>query len=485
MQSQSLLSVINTTELVYPNDTWKFSPSENYPEYRFDDIADQPNYVYRAIRDIFYQAGLDRENYNTPAWNPLGTLIPKGSRVFILCNFVHHRRHGETNEEFLAKCTHASVIRAVIDYLLIAIGETGHIRFGNAPVQSCIWQNVLSDTGADKLLEFYSSHNSLVRDCDLRALITKRDFLGRVLDIGHSAGDNDFTQIDLGTFSLLEGVNYKSDSGFRVSEYNPKLTQQYHGNGKHIYILHNEILNSDYIFSIPKLKTHKKVGLTCAIKGCVGAIAHKDCLAHHRLGDPQYGGDEYPTDYLHIRRYISKFHDLVWQTPAKSISGNILRVIDRSIRRFINLSGGIMDGSWYGNDTAWRMALDIARIIGHVNKAGILQDEYIRPHYVLVDGIVGGEGNGPLKPKPVNSGTLIFSSELPLADYLSALVMGFSPSSIQIIKNAFELETYPLTKGRIDKDYQFNLNGNLVLVDSKWQVNQQFLPPRGWRGHVS
>ena len=52
--------------------------------------------------------------------------------------------------DFYAKCTHGSVLRAILDYVLLAL-EEGTVRFGNAPVQSCNWERVLEETGAEGL----------------------------------------------------------------------------------------------------------------------------------------------------------------------------------------------------------------------------------------------------------------------------------------------------------------------------------------------
>ena len=70
-------------------------------------------------------------------------------------------------------------------------------------------------------------------------------------------------------------------------------------------------------------------------------------------------------------------------------------------------------GAWYGNDTAWRMTLDLNNIIHYSDKNGIIKkDQQIRKNLVLVDGIIGGEGEGPLSPIKVETKSLIFSDNL-------------------------------------------------------------------------
>src|SRR3954447_21093207 len=113
-----------------------FSPSTRFPEYPFSDCASVANPVYASVRDCLRDAGLDAKNYDSASWNPLGHFIQKGQRVFVLCNFVTHRRAQKSLEAFTAKCTHGSVLRAVVDYVLLAVGPEGSVTFGNAPLQS-------------------------------------------------------------------------------------------------------------------------------------------------------------------------------------------------------------------------------------------------------------------------------------------------------------------------------------------------------------
>ena len=105
----------------YPLDTWSYSPSEPYPEYGFQNIASAPNPIYSSVRSLLYDCGLDLANYDTPGWNPLGKWIKPGGSVFILCNFVQERRGLQSERELLSKCSHGSVLRAVCDYVLIAL----------------------------------------------------------------------------------------------------------------------------------------------------------------------------------------------------------------------------------------------------------------------------------------------------------------------------------------------------------------------------
>src|SRR5262249_22681715 len=144
-----------------------------YPEYAFDERQAR-NQVYGAVGDVLHHAGVDRERFGTKEWNPLGRWIGKGDRVFVLCNFVQHRRAAETSAAFEAKCTHGSMVRAVVDYVLLATGGGGCVEFGNAPLQSASWPAIMRDTKADAVERFYREHAAPVTSHDLRSMVRYR-----------------------------------------------------------------------------------------------------------------------------------------------------------------------------------------------------------------------------------------------------------------------------------------------------------------------
>ena len=93
-------------------------------------------------------------------------------------------------------------------------------------------------------------------------------------------------------------------------------------------------------------------------------------------------------------------------------------------------------GNWYGNDSAWRMTIDLLRILYFADREGKIQDSVQRKLFSFIDGIVGGEGNGPLTPDPKPSGVLI-AGENPLAvDLIATRMMGFDPNKLKIYSQA-------------------------------------------------
>jgi uncharacterized protein (DUF362 family) len=475
-------AIVTRPGTTYPHGADFYSPSERYPEYPFEHLAEHPNPVYEMVRDCLRDAGLDAERFGSTEWNPLRKVVPEGSSVFVLCNFVLNQRPGKDRSSLWAMCTHGSVLRAVVDYVLRAVGPSGRITFGNAPLQSTAWERVMSETGAARVLDFYRGREAPVSAEDLRLFVRERDHLGRTLH-AESRNEDRAVNVELGTTSLLTDLYRRGENiKFRVNEYDPRRTESCHSSSHHRYIVNRSVLESDVVLSLPKLKTHQKVGITCGLKGFVGAVALKDCLAHHRFGDPGIGGDEYPKGFRPAQRSMSRFHDWVWGRSRSN--GRIqtgLEVTDRNLRRILARTGLIQSGGWHGNDTAWRMALDLARILHYADSDGGMHDRFQRRHLSLIDGVVGGEREGPLGPEPVDSGVVLVSRNVALGDRLACRLMGFDPDEIRLTREALRLDPYPL-EGPPEGGWEVRLDG-LRVEEEEVPPGPAgaFIPPAGWR----
>jgi hypothetical protein len=87
----------------------------------------KPHWVYEAVQEVLNQAGLDQENVGKESWNLLGEYIQPRSRVFVLCNFVYHRRPGEAGRNFQGKCTLSAVALVCIPLYQSLVGQRGRI----------------------------------------------------------------------------------------------------------------------------------------------------------------------------------------------------------------------------------------------------------------------------------------------------------------------------------------------------------------------
>jgi uncharacterized protein (DUF362 family) len=479
----NVVSVCRDPGLAYPA-TADHSPPERFPESPFPDAPPGGSRVYGLVRRALAGSGADAGRFGTPEWNPLGEWIAPGERVFVLPNFVVDRRPGEALEDFQGKCTHGSVLRAVLDYAAIAAGSPGAVAFGNASLQSCDYASVAEATGAAEVGRFYRERAGAdAGPHDLRGVVTVWTRFGALLERSERSAD-DVVLVDLGAHSLLEELDGGGGTPeFRVGDYDRREIAEYHGPGRHVYAVNRRVLEAGTIVSVPKLKTHEKVGITCALKGTVGAIARKECLAHHRKGGPRQGGDEYPAD-TPVHHLASAFADRVTTLDA-GVASNVARVASKGLYKALRLGpGGIMAGAWHGNDTAWRMAVDIARVLRFARLDGTLADTPQRRHLVVVDGVVGGEAEGPVYPRGFPAGVVAFGSDPVWTDAACALLMRFDPAALPIVSRAAGPMPYPATE-LAAADLRVTVDGRPAALDDLPAVLERgFEPPKGWAGHL-
>ena len=131
------------------------------------------------------------------------------------------------------------------------------------------------------------------------------------------------------------------------------------------------LLASDFIVSLPKLKTHHWAGVTCAMKNFFGVMP-----------------------------------GLVYGWPK-----NVLH--------------------WHG----------IPQSILDINATA-------RPHFAIVDGIIGMEGDGPIMGTPKFAGCLIAGANLPAVDATAARVMGLNPNGVEYLR---------FGSGRLGPIYETNI----------------------------
>ena len=146
------IALIKTETYAYPGSK-AFRPSEAFPEYLFkQDISEEPNQVYPMLREGLRLLGYDREHYGTEAWNPLGKLIAPGDHVVVKPNMVMDVNPSGEGTDCLY--THPSVVAAVVDYVLIALKGKGKIIIGDAPMQECNFERLVSESGYRELCRF-------------------------------------------------------------------------------------------------------------------------------------------------------------------------------------------------------------------------------------------------------------------------------------------------------------------------------------------
>lgn len=131
-----------------------------------------------------------------------------------------------------------------------------------------------------------------------------------------------------------------------------------------------------------------------------------------------------------------------------------------------------MAAGWYGNDTAWRMVMDLNKVAIYGRKDGTISQTPQRELYSLCDGIVGGQGDGPLNPLPLPLGVICFTNNSSMTDICMGTLMGFDIQQIALLKAA-ELSI-------IHDNISLNLNGQEATLNEITNLSIQTLPPPGW-----
>jgi len=430
---------------VYPVDA-PFSPREFLPEYPFTHYSEHPNSVYRQVREALHLLGCDDESYDTPLWNPMSGLIRPGNRVLLKPNMVTHR-HPRGGDLF-AVVTHPAVIRAMVDYAFIALQGDGQIVIADAPQIDCDFDLLREHLQLSAIQDLYWREKGFrVQVLDLRpcatvqgkwrALPSKRK---RIQLPGDPLGS---ARVNLGVQSLLYGL--PGEKRLYGADYNRVETMAHHTGKVHEYDLAKTVLAADVVVSLPKMKVHKKVGVSLNLKGLVGVCTNKNLLVHYRLGSPSNGGDQYPNGVLESRelaairikrwaydRLLAKrgpLTDLVFAVGVR-LGQLVLRPLGLRVR---GPHAAVDGGNWVGNDSTWRMVLDLYRATVFSDSEGKLQTTPMRRFFSVVDGIVGGEGEGPITPTRRHCGVIAAGSHLGAVDAVCAALMGLDISQVKVL----------------------------------------------------
>jgi len=280
---------------------------------------------------------------------------------------------------------------------------------------------------------------------------------------------SDYLIVDLGEESMLEPITSPGPSRFRVTDYDPDRMTSAHSPGVHKFCITKDYFDADVVISMPKLKTHQKTGITGALKNLVGINGDKDFLPHHRIGGSEMGGDCYPG-----RSYLRYWAELL-------LDGANRRQGKRSFWLWQKFSALLWRSSvpgpehqvaagWYGNDTTWRMVMDLNRIAKYCDVHGNLSDTPQRQLFSLCDGIIGGQGDGPLEPDPLPLGIVTFTDNSLMNDRAVAMLMGLPLDQIPLLNQPSE-----------DPDTEFMLNGMVLNLEEMKPYGIETVPPKGWK----
>jgi uncharacterized protein (DUF362 family) len=410
-----------------------------------------------------------------------GTVIPNGARVLIKPNMVLHQNDDpryQNRNGIDCLVTHASIIRAAAEAAL----RTGaaEVVVGDAPIQGCDFETLVSTTGLDQW-----SRELMAREPRFKGV---RDFRRTTCVLVHGVrvasenrqSEDNFTLFDLGRDSLLEPIS-DSRSTFRVAWYDHRLMAKTHHPGKHQYLVAKEVVKADVIINLPKLKTHKKAGITCALKNLIGINGNKEYLPHHRLGGRKQGGDNYPGNSAVKRalEFVSDRQNLTTSYAGGMVWHLFFAVLVRTSRLQGDRVG--MDGSWSGNDTIWRTCLDLNRILLYGRPDGTMSEQIQRRVIHIADAVIAGQGNGPLAPQPLNLGLIFGSNSAAAMDWIGAQLLAYDPEKIALVRHAFDQFRWAIgnpSSGSVQLTGDLGEGTPKPILDA---IRQPVDHPIGWR----
>lgn len=485
----SITLVEARTKIEYPKGESFFSPAVDYPEYLWkeDDLASK-NEVYNLFRNCLIDTGLDKDHFGMKSWNPLGEYIKKGETVLIKPNWVEDKNSNKrVNDNLNCLVTNPSLIRAIVDYVIIALGNTGRIIIADAPMQGCDLEKMFQVTEYNRLFDFYKSKGIEIEVRDLRkyhVITVSKGIVSKPILTENSAGS---ITVDVSADSM-HCEKASKNPRYKVSDYLIHDTEKYHTSGKHLYEVNSLALEADVIINVPKPKTHRLAGMTAACKNFVGIIYEKACLPHRVLGDAMSGGDSYLKknafkNLMQIfdeKRTEYSIDEKYWLAKAMNVGMKVSYVIGSAIS-----GDNYRIGSWYGNDTIWRTTVDLNYILRYADKEGNIKKEIQRKIITIGDMIVCGQGSGPVGPDPKYLGMVMLSDNVLLFDWIMCEIMGFDRKKLPMFTSKKAFRKLGFSNPKEVGSQHISVNGVVGKVSRfKSKPSWHFVPHPSWEGFV-
>lgn len=413
--------------------------------------------------------------------------VRPGDNVVLKPNWVkeHDERFPGPNQ-WEHVVTHPSVIEGVIAWVAPQLQGTGSIVVCDAPQTDSSFATLRKYCDLDSMIDrcraqWPGLHIALL---DLRpeewhavdgVTVSKTDLPGDPMGSTHVKLNEDSEFVKFGGLGQLYGASY-----------NMAETNERHRDTTHEYMLCRTPMDADVLINIPKLKCHKKVGLTCALKNMVGINSNKNWLPHHTEGTPDQGGDQFPAATMKAKLE----HSLMGRIKRVLFGNHLLSKLFVPLKKIGRLIFGdtqkvVRSGNWHGNDTCWRMVVDLNKCLFHFDGSGQPRTKPLR-YLAVVDAIIGGEGNGPMAPDPKACGAIIAGTNPLAVDSVCCALMSFDWHKLKMLAGAFKVARKPIATFTHD-DIQIVSNKaskQKPLSDYRKEDGYAFKPHFGWVGAV-
>lgn len=116
--------------------------------------------------------------------------------------------------------------------------------------------------------------------------------------------------------------------------------------------------------------------------------------------------------------------------------------------------------------------MDLNRIILFGKADGTISNQPQRTLYSLCDAVIGGEGEGPLKPEPYPLGFISFSNDSKLTDVCFGKLMGLNVDNVPLLKAALD--------DTLQKESKITLDGEKITLEDLSSFALSPKLPKGW-----
>jgi uncharacterized protein (DUF362 family) len=412
--------------------------------------------------------------------------IQPGNKIIIKPNWIRESHLTRPNE-WEHVITHPVVITAVLKKAIEKLGRKGNISIVDGPETGSSFEKILDHYPVPLWKTMAGEAAISLEIVDLREDKWVSDG-NVVIERKKLPGDPlGSTQINL-LNSASEFYSHSPKKGYFGADSDISETNQAHNGSNNLYRVSRTVLEADVFINIPKLKTHKKAGITSSLKNLVGINTYKNYLPHNSIGTIEDGGDQFP-----VKNSKSTFESFLMPIIHQKILINprLAKIFSpiQSLgnKLFGNNSKTIRGGSWYGNDTMWRTILDLNKVLMYAEPDGTMREDKwssAKKYITVVDGILAGEGDGPKSPDPVNLGYLFCGTNPVSTDAVCASFIGFDPLKIPAIAKAFSVKRFSLTNFNYDQIVAKINNENFKIGAIPLKLIKNLHPHRGWEGHI-
>ena len=412
--------------------------------------------------------------------------VNPGDWVVVKPNLVKESKESDPNE-WESVIVSPYVLWQLCEYVCKCLDGKGRLTICDAPQSDSsiekIKERLNVDENINRLKEKYNINIDFI---DLRKYMF-HNINGVIKSRKELPGDpNKSIRFQLGKNSLFYG--YRGEGKYYGADYDTEEVNKHHNGENQEYLVSATPILADVFISVAKMKTHKKTGVTLCLKNLVGINADKNWLPHHTCGDPSSGGDQFPNNTVD-KKLEGKLSEMVrsaaFSLPFLSHIFALCRKLGAKI--FGDGSNTIRSGNWWGNDTTWRMVLDLNKCLLYGDTSGTLNKNKRKRYYGIIDGLIGMEGIGPMQGDPVKSNVIIGGTDPAVIDAVGARFMGFDWRKIPVIREAFKNDDFPISSTDmndvilVSEDVKYD--GKFTDLEKK-DIFLNFKPHFGWQGKI-